>query len=67
MIPVITRIALRYLAAMLVTRGLLGADDAAMLSGDPDLQMLIETGIGFAIMAGTEGWHWLSARFGLYR
>ncbi|TIT63738.1 MAG: hypothetical protein E5W60_14490 [Mesorhizobium sp.] len=46
MIAVIIRIALRYGAAVLVARGLLGAGDAAALSGDPDIQMALEAGIG---------------------
>ena len=64
----LVRIALRYLAAALVARGLIGSDDASMLTGDPDVQMMIETGIGLAIAGGTELWHWIEAKFGqLYR
>jgi hypothetical protein len=61
------RIALRYGAAVLVTRGLLGADDAAALSTDPDIAMAIEVGVGAAIAGGTELWHWVSAKLGLYQ
>jgi hypothetical protein len=60
------RIALRYGAAVLVTRGLLGADDAAAISTDPDIAMAVEVGIGGAIAASTEIWHWISSKLGLY-
>lgn len=62
MIPVFTRIALRYLAAVLVTRGLIGSDDAAALSADPDVQMMIEMGAGALIAAATEAWHWFTLK-----
>ncbi|RVD58587.1 hypothetical protein EN828_20450 [Mesorhizobium sp. M2D.F.Ca.ET.185.01.1.1] len=64
MIAVIIRIALRYLAAALVARGLFGADDASAFSSDPDIQMAIEAGIGFAIAGATEWWHCLARKFG---
>ncbi|MER9411158.1 hypothetical protein [Mesorhizobium sp. M0589] len=38
MIAVFIRIGLRYGAGVLVARGLLGADDAAAFSSDPDIQ-----------------------------
>ncbi|TGU44618.1 hypothetical protein EN788_22135 [Mesorhizobium sp. M2D.F.Ca.ET.145.01.1.1] len=57
------RIALRYGAAILVTRGLLGSDDAAAISSDPDIQMAVEAGIGFAIAGATEAWHWAAQKF----
>jgi hypothetical protein len=61
------RIFLRYLAMVLVTRGLMGADDASVFSTDPDVQMAVEAGIGFAIAGATELWHWVSAKLGLYK
>ena len=63
MTPVITRILLRYVAMILVTRGLMGADDASILAADPDLAMFIEAGIGAAIAFGAEAWHWLAQRY----
>jgi hypothetical protein len=57
------RIALRYGAAVLVTRGLLGADDAASISADPDIQMAVEVGIGAVIAGATEAWHWAARKF----
>ncbi|OWK19677.1 hypothetical protein AJ88_38565 [Mesorhizobium amorphae CCBAU 01583] len=63
MIAVIIRIALRYGAGILVARGLLGAGDAAALSGDPDIQMALETGVGLALSAATEAWYVLARKF----
>lgn len=64
MTGLIIRIALRYAAGVLVTRGLLGSDDAATFVADPDLQAQLEVGAGMAIGAVTEGWHYLARRFG---
>lgn len=50
MSAVISRIALRYLAAALVTAGYLDADLGNQISADPDLLMLL----GLAIGAGVE-------------
>lgn len=63
MIAVVIRIALRYGAGVLVARGLLGAGDAAVLSGDPDIQMALETGVGLALSAATEAWYVLARKF----
>lgn len=63
MTAVLIRIALRYGAGVLVARGLLGAGDAAALSADPDVQMALETGVGLAISAATEGWYLLAHKF----
>jgi hypothetical protein len=62
MIPIFVRIFLRYLAAVLVARGLLGADDAAAIAGDPDIAMMIEVGVGAAIAGITEAWHWFTLK-----
>ena len=64
MTAVIIRIALRYVAGVLVARGLLGADDASTFSADPDIQMALETGFGLAVAAVAEWWHLLARRFG---
>ncbi|MBZ9856764.1 hypothetical protein LB566_23510 [Mesorhizobium sp. CA13] len=64
MTGLIIRIALRYAAGVLVARGLLGADDAASFSADPDVQLAIEAGAGVVIGAAVEGWHYLARRFG---
>lgn len=64
MTGLIIRIALRYLAGVLVARGLFGADDAAAIVADPDLAAAIEAGAGLGIGAVVEGWHYLARRFG---
>lgn len=58
MTSVLVRIALRYLAAFLVARGILGADDGTTFASDPDIQALIEAAIGAAIGGATEIWWW---------
>jgi hypothetical protein len=50
MAAVIARIALRYLAAALVTAGYLDADLGNQIGADPDLIMLV----GLALGAGVE-------------
>lgn len=64
MTGLIIRIGLRYAAGWLIARGLLGADDAATFTADPDLQAQLEVGAGAAIGAAVEGWHYLARRFG---
>ena len=64
MIGLIVRIGLRYVAGMLVARGLVGADDAATFTADPDLQQQLEIGAGAALGTAVEGWHYLARRFG---
>lgn len=59
----IIRIALRYGAGILVTRGFLGESDGNMLASDPEVAALIETGIGVALGAASEAWYWLAKRF----
>ena len=63
MIAVFIRIGLRYGAGVLVARGLLGADDAAAFSSDPDIKAGLEVAAGLAIASVTEAWHWLSRKF----
>ena len=63
----LARIVLRYLAAALVTRGLVSADIGATLSGDADLMSLLEPALGVAIAAAAEGWYMLARRFGWAR
>lgn len=64
MVPVITRIALRYLAAALVAKGMFTASDAGQFAADPDVVNLVEVGIGLAIAGATEGWYWAARKFG---
>ena len=60
MTSVLARIALRYAAAALITRGLLSADDGVTVMSDPDLQLLV--GAGLAAVA--EGWRIVAKRMG---
>lgn len=64
MIAVFIRIGLRYGAGVLGARGLLGADDAAAFSSDPDTQAGLEIAAGLAIASVTETWHWLARKSG---
>ena len=60
MTAVLARIALRYAAAALITRGLLSPDDGVTVMNDPDLQLLV--GAGLAAVA--EGWRIVAKRMG---
>ena len=64
MIPVVSRIALRYAAGALVVKGLLPEETGSQLAADADVLNLIEIGLGLALAAVSEGWYFLSRRFG---
>jgi len=49
MVAVLSRIALRYLAAALVTAGYLDADLGNQIGADPDLLILVGGAIGLAV------------------
>ena len=62
MVAVLSRIALRYLAAALVTAGYLDADLGNQIGADPDLLILAGAAIGLAVemayaAARRLGWH----------
>lgn len=59
MAAVITRIALRYIAAALVAHGWLSPEDGSMLAMDPDVQMMV----GMAVGAAVEAWYGLAKQF----
>jgi hypothetical protein len=61
---VFIRILLRYLAAILVTRGLIAPDLGEMISGDPDVAMALQVASGVLIAAIAEGWYYLAHRCG---
>jgi len=61
---VIIRIALRYLAAVLVARGWLAAPDAAMLSVDAELIAVLQIGAGLIAGPAAEAWYWAARRAG---
>ena len=54
----IIRIALRYLAAVLVAKGYFSSEDGSSFASDPDLAMLIDMSVGAAIAGATELWFW---------
>ncbi|GGF56832.1 hypothetical protein GCM10007301_15660 [Azorhizobium oxalatiphilum] len=60
----ILRVLLRYLAGILVARGLVSAADADTLTTDPDVMIIVETGAGILIGGATEAWYYLAKRFG---
>ncbi|OHV24953.1 hypothetical protein EOS93_25140 [Rhizobium sp. RMa-01] len=64
---VILRILLRYLAAILVTRGLLAPEMGDLISNDPDIAMAVQVAAGAIVAAVAEGWYFLAHKFGWAR
>ncbi len=64
MTAVVMRILLRYLAGILVAKGLLAPDLGSGLATDPDVVNVATAGAGIALGALSEGWYWLARRFG---
>ena len=56
------RILLRYLAGVLVARGLI--DDGSVLSGDPDVLSVVETILGLLAAGASEAWFYLAKKYG---
>lgn len=67
MTSVIVRIALRYVAAALVAKGVFSASDAGTFATDPDLISLIEVGVGVVVGGATELWYWAARKCGWSR
>lgn len=67
MTSVIIRIALRYLAAALVAKGILSPDIGGLLSHDPDISMMADIAAGAVIGLFAEAWYYLANRFGWAR
>jgi hypothetical protein len=63
MSSVIIRIALRYVAAALVSHGLLSAD-MSDFAYDPDIAEMVQVGAGIATAAAAEGWYYFARKFG---
>ncbi|HWJ89112.1 MAG TPA: hypothetical protein VNS12_13675 [Pelagibacterium sp.] len=61
---VFIRIGLRYVAALLVARGLLDPGMGDMLANDPDLLSALQVLAGVAAALVAEGWYWLAKRLG---
>lgn len=64
MTPVLIRIGLRYAAGALVAKGLLAPEIGAQLTGDVDLQQVMEIGAGVAAGIASEGFYFLARKFG---
>lgn len=58
------RIALRYLAGLLMAKGLLAPEAGIDLATDPDVEMAIQLAAGALAGAVSEGWYFLARRFG---
>lgn len=56
----IARIILRYLAASLVTWGILDANSGSLLGTDQDVVQLLGIGLGLAV----EGWYIIAKKLG---
>lgn len=61
------RILLRYLAALLVAKGLIAPEMGDLLAVDPDIVTGLEAVLGVMIGAAVEGWYVLARRFGWAR
>lgn len=64
MSAVIIRIVLRYGAGLLIAKGLLAPEAGLDLASDPDVQMLLQVGVGLVAAAVSEGWYVLARRLG---
>lgn len=63
MSSVAIRIGLRYIAAALVSHGLL-SPDVAYLQYDPDVETALQVGLGAVTGVAAEGWYYFARRFG---
>jgi hypothetical protein len=64
MSAVVIRIVLRYGAGLLVAKGLLAPEIGPALADDPDIQMVLEVGVGLVAGVLSETWYGLARRFG---
>lgn len=64
MTGVIVRIALRYVAGALVSYGVLAPDDAAVITGDPELEQALVVAAGAVIGFATEVAYRLARKLG---
>ncbi|WDZ78745.1 hypothetical protein PWG15_09745 [Ensifer adhaerens] len=67
MSAVMIRIVLRYGAGLLVAKGLLAPETGPVLADDPDIQMLLEVGVGLVAGILCETWYMLARRLGWAR
>ena len=64
MTAAIIRIVLRYVAGILIAKGLVDSATAMELARDPDVLMLSQTAVGIAAGVAAEAWYWLAKRMG---
>ena len=64
MTAIIIRIALRYLAGVLIAKGLLAPEEGMSITTDPDVAMALQIAAGALAGAVSEAWFWLAKRFG---
>lgn len=64
MTAIIIRIALRYLAGMLVAKGILAPEDGMHITTDPDVAMALQIAAGALVGAVSEAWFYLAKRWG---
>lgn len=60
----VARLILRYVAGMLIAKGLLADPDGDWINSNPDLLELVTAGVGFAIMGVTEAFYRLAKKYG---
>jgi hypothetical protein len=60
----LARLILRYIAGMLIAKGLLSDADGDWINSDPDLMELVTAGIGIAIAGATEWFYVLAKKYG---
>ncbi len=61
---VFIRIGLRYVAALLVARGLLDPEVGMAVGNDPDILAALQILAGALAALVAEGWYWLAKRLG---
>lgn len=64
MAAVYIRILLRYLAPLLIAKGILSPELGSLLTNDPDVAQMIQVGAGLACGIVAEGWYVLARKFG---
>lgn len=67
MTAVVVRILLRYLAGILVAKGLLAPEDGLTVSADPDIAMAAQLAAGAAVGALSEAWYFVARKLGWER
>lgn len=64
MTGIVIRIALRYLAGILIAKGFLAPEDGMQITADPDVAMALQIAAGALVGSFSEAWFWLAKRWG---